>query len=264
MTDEKALVPVQHEVVSIVQNQIKITEKIITSLVRNTCESNKYGISCLTDIRKAAEQGDVNAQCNLGKMYRCGEGVPQDYAEAVHWYRKAAKQGLADAQFWLGVMYRLGMGVLLDNKEAFKWFCKAAEQGQAAAYNRLGHIYKHGDGVPKDIAEAVKCYKKAVELGDEDAPDNLGRMYWSGDGVPKDDTEAVKWYRKAAEQGQADLELHDYFKSKNSQPTNVQADEKKPKKGLTPEQLKKVVQILKMRLKGKGIVLKKSKTRSEK
>jgi len=37
-----------------------------------------------------------------------------------------------------------------------------------------------------------------------------------------------------------------------------------PKKGLTPEQLKKVVEILKMRLKGKGIVPKTSKPMQEK
>ena len=29
-------------------------------------------------------------------MYYNGEGVPQDYKEAVKWYTKAAEQGLAD------------------------------------------------------------------------------------------------------------------------------------------------------------------------
>ncbi len=31
-------------------------------------------------------------------MYEKGQGVPQDYAEAVSWYRKAAEQGDAYAQ----------------------------------------------------------------------------------------------------------------------------------------------------------------------
>ena len=48
--------------------------------------------------RKAAEQGDADAQYNLGISYDRGEGVPQDYVEAVKWYRKAAEQGDADAQ----------------------------------------------------------------------------------------------------------------------------------------------------------------------
>jgi TPR repeat protein len=40
-----------------------------------------------------AEQGDAFAQFSLGIMYDNGEGVPQDYAEAVKWYRLAAEQG---------------------------------------------------------------------------------------------------------------------------------------------------------------------------
>ena len=51
------------------------------------------------------------AQNNLGLMYANGEGVPEDDAEAVHWYRKAAKQGYADAQYNLGLMYDYGEGV---------------------------------------------------------------------------------------------------------------------------------------------------------
>ncbi len=58
-----------------------------------------------------AEQGDADAQYNLGFMYGNGKGVPQDYREAVKWYRKAAEQGLAKAQSNLGFMYGNGKGV---------------------------------------------------------------------------------------------------------------------------------------------------------
>ena len=34
-----------------------------------------------------------------------GQGVPQDYAEAVKWYRKAAEQGDVNAQHNIGLMY---------------------------------------------------------------------------------------------------------------------------------------------------------------
>ena len=50
---------------------------------------------------KAAEQGYAQAQFNLGLMYGRGEGVRQDYAEAVNWFRKAARQGHSDAQSFL-------------------------------------------------------------------------------------------------------------------------------------------------------------------
>ena len=39
-------------------------------------------------------------------MYAKGQGAPQNYTEAVKWFRKAAVQGYAGAQFNLGVMYQ--------------------------------------------------------------------------------------------------------------------------------------------------------------
>lgn len=48
--------------------------------------------------RAGAEQGDARAQANLGYMYSHGQGVLQDYVEAVRWYRKAADQGDATGQ----------------------------------------------------------------------------------------------------------------------------------------------------------------------
>ena len=38
-------------------------------------------------IRPLADQGNADAQYNLGVLYEKGQGVPQDYAEAVKWYR---------------------------------------------------------------------------------------------------------------------------------------------------------------------------------
>ena len=47
----------------------------------------------LAAIRQAAEQGHADAQYNLGLMYDRGDGVPENDAEAVKWYRMAAEQG---------------------------------------------------------------------------------------------------------------------------------------------------------------------------
>ena len=54
-------------------------------------------------------------------MYDRGEGVPQNDAEAVRWYRMAAEQGVALAQYSLGVMYANGRGVPQDDIEAARW-----------------------------------------------------------------------------------------------------------------------------------------------
>ena len=73
-------------------------------------------------------------------MYDNGEGVPQDYAEAVKWYRLAAEQGDANAQYNLGLMYDNGQGVPQDYAEAVKWYRLAAEQGDAEHNTILGYV----------------------------------------------------------------------------------------------------------------------------
>ena len=83
-------------------------------------------------------------------MYVNGEDVLKDEAEAVRWFRLAAEQGNANAQFNLGVMYANGEGVLKDEAEALRWFRLAAEQGNANAQNNLGVMYFTGEGVLKD------------------------------------------------------------------------------------------------------------------
>ena len=70
-------------------------------------------------------------------MYADGAGVPQDNAEAVKWYRKAADQGHVDAQCNLGKAYYVGLGVLESATEAMKWFRKAAEQGHEGAQDMV-------------------------------------------------------------------------------------------------------------------------------
>ena len=90
----------------------------------------------LADLRALAEAGDTEAQYNLGVMYDNGEGIPQDDAEAVRWYRLAAEQGSATAQYNLGVMYGTGEGVPQDNVEAHMWLNLAASRLSGADRER--------------------------------------------------------------------------------------------------------------------------------
>ena len=85
--------------------------------------------NCLVD----AEKGDAFAQFSLGFMYNNGQGVAQDYKEALKWYTKAAEQGIAKAQNNLGVMYVKGQGVAQDYKSAHMWFNIAAANGASNA-----------------------------------------------------------------------------------------------------------------------------------
>ncbi len=105
-----------------------------------------------------AEQGYAQAQSNLGFMYDKRQGVPQDYAEAVGWYRKAAAQGYAKAQYNLGLMYENGEGVPQDYAQAHMWFNLAAAQGDEEAKNFRDDLAKRMTS--EQIAEAQRLARE--------------------------------------------------------------------------------------------------------
>ena len=109
-----------------------------------------------------AEQGYPLPSFALGGMYADGQGVPQDDAEAVRWYRLAADQGHSGAQNGLGLMYSNGEGVPQDYAESARWYRLAAEQGEASSQQNLGFLYDTGRGVPQDHAEAARWYRLGV------------------------------------------------------------------------------------------------------
>lgn len=156
---------------------------------------------CMCFIESLAEEGDMDAQYELGVRYIEGDGVEQSAEKAVEWFRKSAGQGYAAAQNHLGVCYENGDGVEQSAEKAVMWYRKAAEQGYALAQNNLGVCYYDGDGVEQSAQKAVQWFRKAVEQGCAAAQNNLGMCYDNGDGVGKSAAKAVVWYRKSAEQG---------------------------------------------------------------
>jgi uncharacterized protein len=84
--------------------------------------------------------------------------VPQDYTEAVKWYRLAANQGVATAQSNLGLLYAQGRGVPQDYITVHMWLNLSAAQGYDTAI-------KNRDGLargmtPEQIAEAQKMARE--------------------------------------------------------------------------------------------------------
>ena len=145
-----------------------------------------------------ASAGNARAQLRLGWMYANGDGIAQDQAQAVAWFRQAAEQGYAWGQYNLGWMYANGSGITQDKTQAVAWYRKAAEQGHARAQSNLGVMYKNGEGVAQDQAQAVAWFRQAAEQGDASAQCNLGVRYEYGHGgLPKDSKQAAIWYRKA-------------------------------------------------------------------
>jgi TPR repeat protein len=184
--------------------------------------------------RPLAEQGNAEAQRDLGWMYETAKGVARDEAQATQWYSRAAEQGDAKAQYRLGVVTLYGhTSTPVEHELGLSWFEKAASQGYAPAQRQLGAIYEVGDfGVPKNDALAVSWFRNAAEqsdvpslqrlvsrfefghdattprtwtrklaeLGDLTGEYFLGLAYIHGLGVPEDRDQAIYWLEKAASQ----------------------------------------------------------------
>lgn len=83
--------------------------------------------------RKAADQGDAQAQYNLGIAYDQGNGVRHDVTEAFHWFLRAAERGHAEAQFNVAISYGQGNGIAENQVEGLKWLILSASGGYSKA-----------------------------------------------------------------------------------------------------------------------------------
>ena len=205
---------------------------------KNVAAKSRKNLSEFELYLELAEKGNADVQKKIGDIYKYGkDGVTEDCAEAVKWYRKAAEQGNAEAQYNLGIAYLRGNGVNEDLSEAEKWFLKAAEQGDLWAQIHLGDLYYH-----YDINKSLGWYSKADEKGlgvatfrlaryfvnveeydkarelyrkiykdtkkdewvmygglDCDLPFQIGELYEKGEG--RDESEARKFYRLSVKEG---------------------------------------------------------------
>jgi TPR repeat protein len=94
----------------------------------------------------------------LGVMYATGQGIPQNYAEAVKWYRLATDQGSADAQYNLGGMYATGQGVQQNYVSAYMWLSLSATLGEQGAIKSRDLVAQRM--TPAQIAEAQKLARE--------------------------------------------------------------------------------------------------------
>lgn len=157
----------------------------------DTSEVVKLNFS-LQHYERLATKGNRDAQYDLGRIHRDGQGVEQSYKTAFKYFKMAADQGHMLAQFELGRMYDKAEGIELDYRKAFDYYKMAADQGHLASIFNLAVSYRKGEGVEQDNKMAFKYYKEAATKGDLDAQYYLGKIYRDGIGADKDDWEYFK------------------------------------------------------------------------
>ncbi len=123
----------------------------------------KDNAAIIKTLEAEAFRGNLKAALQLGNMYRAGDRVRKDVAEAIRWLEEAAsvnwmryrfKLGLDEAQYILGMMALKGEGRSPDAGDAADWFEQAAKQGNTAAQAELAELYLNGRGVARDPEQA--------------------------------------------------------------------------------------------------------------
>lgn len=145
--------------------------------------------------RQGAELGQDVSQSNLANCYFNGQGVPQDYEQAIYWYTKAAEQGNAPAQTQLGIMYRVGIGTQPNADAAKLWLTKAAEQNDTTAMCEIAILYDQQG----DPTSTFGWVKKAADLDCLTAIASLPYYYNNGIGTNIDRDLAFKYAMQAAD-----------------------------------------------------------------
>ncbi|KAJ3082406.1 hypothetical protein HDU99_002781, partial [Rhizoclosmatium hyalinum] len=175
----------------------------VNSSVPEVLEHFDASKNAIEAIEMAANNGLVDAQNFLGRLYATGEYVDKDLVLAAKWYLKSAEQSNPIGQFNTHICYLQGEGVEEDLETAMVWLKKAADQGYGPALYHLSRRYYTADGVEKSFTEAFKLATLAAEQGHVEAQNLLGFFYDRGEGIDIDKKKAAQWFLKAAEKNHA-------------------------------------------------------------
>lgn len=147
---------------------------------------NGIGVKQSIDIayqwyRFAAAQGEDTASSKLALAMITGEGLPVDYAAALHLLNRCAKpeqgpdiynpsgdKGGPACQVLLGAIYEEGRaGLAPDPATAFHWIKLSAEQHMPIAEKHLAEIYEQGRGTAVDPKQAAYWRDRAATDADK-------------------------------------------------------------------------------------------------
>ena len=216
---------------------------LIAGFAVNAHAANNAQSELIQDLMQKAEQGDADAQFQLGDFFFSGQYTMPEIGKALTYYGEAAAQEHVAALGRLGYIYLHGVNVQADEQRAFEYLQRADIQGDAAsAFNlgytvltggfvkqvtedreargmrwihdaagdgygpaqfTLGEAYLKGIVVDVNLPRALKLFNEALDNEIFDAGKLLGEQYAQGTGVSQDIGKAIGYYAKALELARA-------------------------------------------------------------
>ena len=174
----------------------------------------------LAYFERGVDLGNCDCMLELGRMYKKGNGIPQNVPKAKKLLNDAAKSRYVEVSkvallevnslpLTFAESKRLLADALNmdDNKEMVAIVKKCAEVGNTDAMNYLGVWLNAGKyGMGKDAVRAAKYFIKAAEAGNVSAMRNLAYCYKDGDGIAVDIGKAKYWFKQAINNGYRDAD----------------------------------------------------------
>jgi hypothetical protein len=158
-------------------------------------ETIRQGVEYL---KKAADQGFVNAEVTYANLLFAGLGMSTDLKEALAYYKKAADKGDRASQYQCGVLYGNEEG---NSEQALYYFNLAAMQEEPRALYNCYLLFSGNNGIQQDMKKALLYLSKAVRLGFPPALCDQGFRFFMGDEVPMNKKQAFEYFEQAAKQG---------------------------------------------------------------
>jgi len=129
----------------------------------------------LAACQQAAQNGDPQAEYELGEFFYGGTRAPRDLTQALHWFEQASLQGHAQAQYRLGMMFFRGEGVPANNVQAYIVLKMASVNGSDEAMDSADLVAERMQREELEIAgqvlgEIFRNYLLELQAADSQSP----------------------------------------------------------------------------------------------
>lgn len=151
-------------------------------------------------LNKAVEQGNADAQIQLGLMFAKGDQVARDPEKAKQLIMQSASQGDVKGMQAMGDL-AFAQSDFVGAKE---WYSKAAEKNYIPSEIALGNVYLVPSTPFYNTHTGYLWMLKAAESGSTDAQLTLSKWYKEGKIIQKDDNLSKQWQTEATKSTKGD------------------------------------------------------------
>lgn len=143
-------------------------------------------------VKPCADQGNIDAICNMGILYKDGIGVKQNFNKAFEYFETSALADHDKALYALGYFYMKGLGSIDQDYEKAVSFYEESIDPMATHW--LGYLKYFGYGTPKEKEEALDyLFGNLIINSGELLEHFVAEMEPSTSGVTSQFTEAPKY-----------------------------------------------------------------------